>query len=72
MNEERMKLVKRFAARMARVDAVACEHAGTELDGLWTAEHTTSLADHLGCSTRELSHDDIAWAEEAYADEVTR
>lgn len=67
-----MQVVKAFAIETAKSDAAACELAGTEMDGVWTGEHTTALADHLGMPVRDLTVDQIAWAEEAYAGEAQR
>ena len=68
----RRAAVQTFAASLAQSDRVACEHAGTEMDGEWTGEASTALADHLECPVRALTEDDLAWAEEAYASEAQR
>lgn len=77
MTTQTQKLSRRndvmtFAIELAKSDRKACALAGTEMDGLWGGEHSTALAEHLGCSVRELTEDDIAWAEEAYAGEAMR
>lgn len=64
--------VMAFARSLAKNDAKACALGGTEMDGVWGGEHTTALADHLGCTPRELTTDDLAWAKEAYAVEAQR
>ena len=68
--------VQAFARDLARTDRAACAAAGTEMDGNWTGECTTALADHFGVGVREMlaeyGEDVIAWAEEAYAAEAQR
>jgi hypothetical protein len=71
-DKARRSIVHDFARHLAQNDKVACEAAGTEMDGEWSGEASTALADHLGCSVRDLTEDDIAWAEEAYAAEAQK
>ena len=55
-----------FVGRLAKADLEGSRLAGTEMDAEWTGEHTTALADHLGCRVAELDESDITAAKHLY------
>ena len=55
-----------FARCLAVADARACRLARLPADDAWTGEHTSALAEHLGCSVGDLPPDLIESAERAY------
>jgi hypothetical protein len=55
-----------FVVGLVEADRKACALAGTEMDTAWTGEHTTALADFLGCRVAELDDGDIRAAKVLY------
>lgn len=61
-----------WAAEMAQTDKAACERAGTTFDTAWTGEHTSALADALGCLASQLLDEDVHAAMFAHASEAKK
>lgn len=57
---------------LAKRLAVDERERGETVDGLWTRHHTEVLASSLNCYVRDLTEDEMAWAEEAYAAECSK
>jgi hypothetical protein len=55
-----------FVEGLVEADRKGCEAAGAEMDATWTGEHTTALADFLGCRVAELDEGDIQAAKVLY------
>ena len=55
-----------FIASLVAADVAGCRAAGTDMDAEWTGEHTTALAEHLGCTVAELDDSDITAARKLY------